>query len=116
MTEDMGIELNKEVLIERMRGFLDPTSGDPAFRVLLRVMDNTLAANVRAMTSLKEERDAARAACRLALNAFEKNWCIDWEIVRANATKEESNGSCRPEAEEGRADKADRQHPEPDEP
>ena len=33
----------------------------------------------------KTERDAARQACRLALNAFERNDAIDWAEVEKHA-------------------------------
>jgi hypothetical protein len=35
---------------------------------------------------LEQERDAARASCRLALNAFERNDAIDWADVEKNAS------------------------------
>jgi len=37
-----------------------------------------------------QERDEARKACRLAINAFENNDAIDWDIVERNAEPKQS--------------------------
>lgn len=38
------------------------------------------------LVQTRAERDAARDACRLALNAFERGDAIDWEVVANHAT------------------------------
>lgn len=41
------------------------------------------------LAEFERQRNAARGACRLALNAFERGDCIDWEIVAAQASPNE---------------------------
>jgi hypothetical protein len=44
------------------------------------------------ISRLREVNAELLAACKMALNAFEKNWCIDWQQLNDAISKaEESN-------------------------
>lgn len=38
------------------------------------------------LAEFERQRNAARDACRLAINAFERGDCIDWNVVSAQAS------------------------------